>query len=108
MHLKSLLLAAGCLAFCCAQVLGAQSDSWPLSLAEAQAMALERNHDLHLAHTAISSALANAEVAGAPPNPSLTIATSSISSANNSQGAVWKRPIDTVLHVDQLFERGDK
>ena len=106
--MKPLLLTAGWLALCCTQALGAQNDTWPLSLAEAQAIALERNHDLQLARTAISSAQANIESAGAAPNPSLTISTSSISTANGGGGGLRTRPIDTVLHVDQLIERGGK
>lgn len=106
--MKSLWILAGGLALWSTQTLGAPDGGWPLSLADAQNMARERNHDLQLARTAISSARANIEIAGAPPNPNLIVSTSSISSANNGGGGLWKRPIDTVLHVDQLIERGGK
>ena len=106
--MKSIWLMAGWLALWSTQTLGAADGSWSLSLAEAQSIARERNHDLQLARTAISSERANIEVAGAPPNPNLTVSTSSISAANNGGGGLWKRPIDTVLHVDQLIERGGK
>lgn len=98
------LLAAGCMGDA-----AANNDHWSLTLAEAQTMARERNHDLQLARTAIASAQANIEIAGAAPNPSLTLATSSINTANGGGGGnVWRRPIDTVLRVDQLIERGSK
>ncbi len=106
--MKSLWILAGSLALWSTYTLGAPDDHWSLSLAEAQSIARERNHDLQLARTAISSARANIDMAGAPTNPSLTIATSSISTANQGSGGLWKRPIDTVLHVDQLIERGGK
>ena len=106
--MKSLWILAGTLALWSTPTLGSTDSGWPLSLAEAQSIARERNHDLQLARTAIGSARANIEVAGALPNPNLTVSTSSISTANNGGGGLWKRPIDTVLHVDQLIERGGK
>ena len=106
--MKSLWILAGTLALWSTQTLGSTDGSWPLSLAEAQSIARERNHDLQLARTAINTARANIEAAGAPPNPNLTVSTSSISTANRGGGGLWKRPIDTVLHVDQLIERGGK
>ena len=35
------------------------------------------------------------------------LAASSINGSNGG-GAVWRRPIDSVVRVDQLFERGSK
>ena len=106
--MRSLWVWASGLAFCSVQALGATDGSWPLSLAEAQHIARERNHDLQLARTAVSSARANLEIAGAAPNPNLTVSTSSISTANKGGGGLWKRPVDTVLQVAQLIERGGK
>ena len=106
--MKSLWIWASSLALWSAQALGATDGHWPLSLAEAQAIAHERNHDLQLARSAIMSARANIEMAGAPPNPNLTVSTSSISSASRAGGGLWKRSVDTVMQVAQLIERGDK
>ena len=101
------LMLAGALAGFSTYGYAAQNDVWPLSLSEAQAIARERNHDVQLARTAIASARANIEMAGAAPNPSLTLAASSINGSNGG-GALWRRPIDSVVRVDQLFERGSK
>lgn len=106
--MRSLWIWASSLALCSMHALGATDGSWSLSLAEAQSIARERNHDLQLARTAISSARANLEVAAAAPNPNLTVSSSSISTANKGGGGLWKRPIDTVLQVAQLIERGGK
>ena len=109
-HLKpySLPLAV-LLAFFSGQGLAAQSDAWLLTLSEAQSLARQRNHDLQLARTAIASAQANIDIAGAAPNPTLTVSASSINTSNGGgSGTVWRRPIDSVLRVDQLFERGGK
>ena len=97
------------LAFFSAQGWAAQSDAWLLTLSEAQSLARQRNQDLQLARTAIASAQANIDIAGAAPNPTLTVSASSINTSNGGgSGTVWRRPIDSVLRVDQLFERGGK
>ena len=87
----------------------AQDSSWPLTLTEAQALARERNYDLKLARSAIESAKANVLIAGAAPNPSLTIATNSINTTNGGgSGHLWNRSIDSIARIDQLIERGGK
>jgi len=87
----------------------AQDSSWPLTLTEAQALARERNYDLKLARSAIESAKANVLIAGAAPNPSLTIATNSINTTNGGgSGRLWNRSIDSIARIDQLIERGGK
>lgn len=87
----------------------AQNDVWSLTLVDAQAMARERNIDLKLARTAIDAAKANLEMAGAAPNPSLTLATNSINTANGGgSGRLWNRSIDSIVRIDQLIERGGK
>jgi cobalt-zinc-cadmium efflux system outer membrane protein len=87
----------------------AQDSSWSLTLTEAQALARERNYDLKLARSAIESAKANVLIAGAAPNPSLTIATNSINTTNGGgSGHLWNRSIDSIARIDQLIERGGK
>lgn len=90
-----LLLAAG--------VVSAQS----LSLRQAQALAIERNPDVTIARAALASAQANILSAGAPPNPTLAMSTSSINLAGKG-GSLWRRPMDTVVALNQLIERGGK
>ena len=96
------------LAVYCVASIAAPDEVWSLTLADAQAIARERNHDVQLARTAIASARAAIEIAGAAPNPSLTLSTSSINTAGTGGSNLWRRPIDSVLRVDQLIERGGK
>jgi cobalt-zinc-cadmium efflux system outer membrane protein len=87
----------------------AQDPSWPLTLLEAQSLARERNYDLNLARSAIEGAKANVLIAGAAPNPILTIATNSINTTNGGgSGHLWNRSIDSIARIDQLIERGGK
>jgi len=87
----------------------AQDPSWPLTLLEAQSLARERNYDLKLARSAIEGAKANVLIAGAAPNPILTIATNSINTTNGGgSGHLWNRSIDSIARIDQLIERGGK
>jgi len=87
----------------------AQDPSWPLTMLEAQSLARERNYDLKLARIAIDSARANVQIAGAAPNPSLTISTNSINTTNGGgSGHLWNRSIDSIARIDQLIERGGK
>jgi len=103
----SLLTAMLAIAF--ASSTYAQDPSWPLTLLEAQSLARERNYDLKLARSAIESAKANVLIAGAAPNPNLTLATNSINTTNGGgSGRLWNRSIDAIARVDQLIERGGK
>ncbi len=78
-----------------------------LSLAEAERHLLEANPAILQARAAVAGARAGIDMAGARPNPTLTASVTSINPSRNS-GAAWDRPMDSVLRVDQLFERGDK
>lgn len=90
-----LLLAGGCFA-------------QPLSLRQAQSLALERNPDVTIARAAVEAAQANILSAAAPPNPTLGISTSSINLAGQAGGSLWRRPMDTVVALNQVVERGGK
>jgi cobalt-zinc-cadmium efflux system outer membrane protein len=68
---------------------------------------LERNRELKLATHAIAGAEADITIAGAVPNPSLTISSGRIGSAG-SDAPSFARRIDTAVGVSQLFERGRK
>ncbi len=80
-----------------------------LSLAEAERLLGERSRELIAARRALESAGAQREIAAARPNPTLSLNSSSISSnPGTGPGALNQKRIDTVLRIDQPFERGNK
>jgi cobalt-zinc-cadmium efflux system outer membrane protein len=96
------------LALCVAGAVAAE-DAGSLSLQQAVARALERNHDLKMARAAVASAQASVQSAGAAPNPQLGLSSSSIRlSGGNGTGSLWNKQIDSVVGVSQLIERGGK
>ena len=86
----------------------ADKPPWPLSMQSAQAIAREHNHDLKLALLNVTSSQANVDIAQAPPNPVMSLSTSGIRSGNNGGGSLWNKRVDSIVHVDQLIERGGK
>ena len=90
------LLALGCFA------------QWAhaLTLAEAEALLIANNRELLAARRAVESAQAQQLIAGARPNATLSLNTTSINVANTVEGQ--KRTADTTLRIDQPFERGNK
>ena len=90
------LIAFGCLAPC----------AHALTLAEAEALLIANNRELLAARRAIASAEAQQVIAGARPNATLSVNSTSINSANTIDGQ--KRTADTIFRIDQPFERGDK
>jgi cobalt-zinc-cadmium efflux system outer membrane protein len=68
---------------------------------------LERNRELQLARHAVSGAEADITIAGAPPNPLLTLSTARIGPADQDTSPLIRR-IDAGVAVTQLFERGRK
>ena len=78
-----------------------------LTLARARTLMLERNRELKLAGHAVAGAEADITIAGAPPNPSLTVSSGRIGSASGTDTPFAKR-IDSAIGVTQLFERGRK
>ncbi len=98
--IASLVLASGTLL---------AADALPLSQAQAQALALERNHDLAIAKATVIAAQANVLAAGAAPNPVLGLSTSSIDlGGHNGSGSLWRKRVDSVVSLSQLIERGGK
>lgn len=80
-----------------------------LSLAQAEALLATRNRDLQAAKRAAESADADLVIAGARPNPTLSLNSSQIN--NNpgiGNGPLAQKRIDTVLRLDQPIERGSK
>ena len=85
------------------------SDIQKLSLQQAIQIAMERNHDLRLSHHAIDNAMAAGIIAGASPNPSLTLQTTSINpQAGIGAGDLRSKTVDSAIRIDQLIERGGK
>jgi len=92
-----------------AQAADGAAGGLPLTQAQAQALAMERNHDLAIARSTVAAAQANLLSAGAAPNPLLGISTASIDLAgHNGGGSMWRKQVDTVISLIQLVERGGK
>jgi len=80
-----------------------------LTLAEAEALLVSNNRDLLAARRAIAAAEAQQMIAGARPNATLSVNTSSISSNPGiGTGPLADKRMDTIFRIDQPFERGDK
>jgi cobalt-zinc-cadmium efflux system outer membrane protein len=88
----------------------AQTVTWSaLTLAEAERIAAERNRDIVAARRAMELARADTLIAGARPNPQLSVNTTNINpSSGIGAGGPWSKYVDTVFRVDQLVERGNK
>lgn len=80
-----------------------------LGLEEAERLLRDRNRDLIAARRALESAGAQRAQAAVRPNPTLSLNSSSISSnPGTGPGPLNQKRIDTVLRIDQPFERGNK
>ncbi len=91
---------------CLASVLAQAKD---LSLSEAERLLGERSRELIAARRAVESAAAMRDIAAARPNPTLSLNTASISSNPGiGAGPLNHKRMDTVLRIDQPFERGGK
>lgn len=92
-----------------------------LSLADAEKLFEENNREVMNAKRMLQLANAETEIAGAKPNPILSVGVSSIninrgtgnynSVGNPNQNGViglWHQTYSTIVQVSQLYERGDK
>src|SRR3954464_1643623 len=80
-----------------------------LTLAETERLLAANNRDLQAARRAIESAEAQSLIAGARPNATFSMNSSSISSNPGlGPGPIYDKRMDTVLRIDQPFERGNK
>jgi cobalt-zinc-cadmium efflux system outer membrane protein len=79
-----------------------------LTLEQARVLMVERNRELQLARHAVAGAEADITIAGAPPNPTLTLSTGRIGSVSGPDAPPLARRIDTGVGLTQLFERGRK
>ena len=80
-----------------------------LSLVEAEKLLAERGRELLAARRAVEAAGAQRISAAARPNPTLSLNSSSISNnPGTGSGPPNQWRIDTILRIDQPFERGNK
>lgn len=102
--------AAALFGFAACQCFAEQApDVRQLTLQHAIQIAVEHNHDLRLSANAVESAGAAVEIAGAAPNPTLTLQTASINpKVGIGNGSLRSKTVDSSVRVDQLIERGGK
>ena len=87
--------------------LGAKVHARDLALSEAESLLVRNNRELQVARRGVDSADAQRLIAGARPNATLSVNSTSISN-NTGSGSLTQRQIDTVFRIDQPFERGNK
>ncbi|HEV7815971.1 MAG TPA: TolC family protein, partial [Janthinobacterium sp.] len=86
-----------------------QAAAQPLSLQQAIRAALEHNPDMRLAALGVAGASANSSIAGAAPNPLLTLQSMNINpGAGVGSGSLRSKTVDSAVRIDQLIERGGK
>ena len=80
-----------------------------LTLAESERLLAERSRELIAARRAVESAGAQRSIAAMRPNATLSLNSSSISNnPGTGPGPANQWRIDTILRIDQPFERGNK
>ena len=79
-----------------------------LSLPEAEKILLDANPAILQARAALAGARAGIDIAGARPNPQLTVGATSTDPGRNGSGSLWKQATDNTVRLDQLVERGNK
>lgn len=80
-----------------------------LSLQQARTLAHDSNPDLRLAALAHEAATAAITVAGAAPNPVLTVQSFNLNPhAGIGAGSLRSKTVDSAVRLDQLFERAGK
>ena len=82
-------------------------DPQRLAFDHALSLMLERNRELQLARLAVSGAEADVTIAGAAPNPVLSLGASRIGPGASDSGPLARR-VESSVGVSQLFERGNK
>jgi len=106
--MKKLILLLAC-ALSGLNTVAAQDTGMALRLEEAQRIALDGNHDLRLALTALRNAQAGVRSADVGPNPLLTLQTININPAQGvGSGPLRNKAVDTTVRLDQQIERGGK
>lgn len=89
--------------------LSATAGAQPVTLQQAIDTALEHNPDLRLSQLGVEGAAAQQAIAGAAPNPTLTLQSFNINpNAGVGAGGLRSKTVDSAVRVDQLIERGGK
>jgi outer membrane protein, heavy metal efflux system len=89
--------------------LGGAARAEPISLRQALQAAFEHNAELRLAAAGVAGAEAGVALAGATPNPTLTLQTFNINpGAGVGPGGLRSKTVDSAVRLDQLIERGGK
>ena len=84
-------------------------DSDGLTVANAVDWARTHNRDIQVARRAVEAAETGVDVAGGRPNPTLSLNSTSINLGSGvGGGGLRDKQVDSVLRLDQPFERGNK
>jgi outer membrane protein, heavy metal efflux system len=87
----------------------AQDNVIGLTLRDAEQQLQDANRELRLARRALEAARAGTVVAGARPNPNLSLGVAQINPQVGVGGGGFRdKTVDSSVRVDQLIERGDK
>ncbi|MEI7970569.1 MAG: TolC family protein [Betaproteobacteria bacterium] len=84
------------------------ADDRVLSFEELPGFVAARNRDLGLAKQGVEAAVADNIAAAARPNPVLSLSANAINPRHPGAGSLWDKPIDAVVQLSQLVERGNK
>lgn len=96
----------GAVAVAGAALLAGSATARDLTLSEAESLLVRNNRELLTARRAVESTDAQVAIAGARPNATLSMNSTSINDANIIDNQ--RRTADTIVRIDQPFERGDK
>jgi cobalt-zinc-cadmium efflux system outer membrane protein len=99
--------ARACLIFIAILVAG-PAQARDLALEEAQVLLARHNRELQAARRAVESAEAQRVIAGARPNPTVSINSSFNNNPGIGSGSLRDKQFDTLFRIDQPFERGNK
>lgn len=80
----------------------------PWTLQETLQRAQDANRDVLTARRAVDAAQADLRSASVSPAPQLSFLSQAINTHNLGHGSVWNRPVDTIVRLDTLVERGGK
>ncbi|MGB7543023.1 MAG: TolC family protein [Burkholderiales bacterium] len=88
---------------------GQPADLAALTLPQAEQLLQARNRELQAARRAVEAAQANTLMAGARPNPNLSLGVATINpQVGIGPGPLRDKIMDSSIRVDQLIERGEK
>ena len=106
-HFRHFIVGCLCLSFLGVRVLAAEPAAVTIGYHEAESLALRHNAQIQNARAMIDGAQADILTAGARPNAVMSVNGSGIDKSQYSRGAKLNA-VDTIVRVDQPFERGNK